>query len=51
MRNDHWHDCPVPPMRHEAWFGDRIVATFQPRPASVWQLFADSAADTSLPPS
>jgi O-succinylbenzoic acid--CoA ligase len=46
VQHDHWHGYPVPATRHEAWFGDRIVATFQPRPASVWQLFADSAART-----
>lgn len=44
--HDHWQDGPVPAVRHEAWFGDRIVATFHPRPGSVWQLFADSAART-----
>ncbi|MES2715520.1 MAG: class I adenylate-forming enzyme family protein [Pseudomonadota bacterium] len=41
-----WQDYPVPTMRHEAWFGDRIVPTFVPRPGSVWQLFADSAGRT-----
>ncbi|HOB92560.1 MAG TPA: AMP-binding protein [Aquabacterium sp.] len=44
--HDHWQDYPVPALRHEAWFGDRVVATFTPRPTSVWQLFADSAART-----
>ena len=42
----HWHGHPVPAMRHEAWFGDRIVPAFHPRPASVWQLFADSLGRT-----
>ena len=48
--HDHWQDCPVPALRHEAWFGDRVVATFTPRPGSVWQLFADSAARTPAAP-
>ena len=46
MRHDHWQGSPVPPLRHEAWFGDRVVATFHPRPVSVWQLFAHSLART-----
>jgi long-chain acyl-CoA synthetase len=46
MTMQHWQDDPVPPIRHEAWFGDRLVATFHPRPGTVWQLFADSAART-----
>ena len=29
--NTHWQAYPVPPMRHEAWFGDRIVPAFTPR--------------------
>ena len=33
-------------MRHEAWFGDRVVATFHPRPASVWAMFAGAAQRT-----
>ncbi len=44
--NHLWQDYPVPTMRHEAWFGDRIVPTFVPRPGSVWQLFAASAGRT-----
>ena len=44
--NTHWQGYTVPPLRHEAWFGDRIVPAFTPRPASVWQLFATSAART-----
>ncbi len=43
---DHWQDCPVPPMRHEAWFGDRVVAAFHPRPANVWAMFAAAAQRT-----
>jgi long-chain acyl-CoA synthetase len=33
-------------MRHEAWFGDRVVVTFHPRPASVWAMFAGAAQRT-----
>jgi long-chain acyl-CoA synthetase len=33
-------------MRHEAWFGDRVVATFHPRPASVWAMFTTAAQRT-----
>ena len=39
-----WQGYPVPAMRHEAWFGDRVVQAFHPRPASVWALFAASVA-------
>lgn len=41
-----WTDCPVPPMRHEAWHGDRVLRCFHPRPASVWAMFADAVART-----
>ena len=41
-----WQDYPVPTMRHEARHGDRLVRCFQPRPASVWALFAASVART-----
>jgi len=46
--SDYWQGYPVPHMRHETWFGDRIVPAFHPRPGSVWQMFADSAARTPL---
>jgi O-succinylbenzoic acid--CoA ligase len=42
----HWQGCDTPPMRHEAWFGDRVVATFRPRPASVGAMFATAAQRT-----
>ncbi|MFO1326791.1 MAG: AMP-binding protein [Rubrivivax sp.] len=42
MTQDHWQGYPVPPMRHEALFGDRIVRAFEGRPASVWQLFDEA---------
>jgi long-chain acyl-CoA synthetase len=41
-----WQDYPVPTMRHEARHGDRLVRCFQPRPASVWDLFTASVART-----
>ncbi|MBC7726127.1 MAG: AMP-binding protein [Microbacteriaceae bacterium] len=44
--NKPWQDYPVPTMRHEARHGDRLVRCFQPRPASVWDLFAASVART-----
>jgi len=39
-----WQDFPVPAMRHEAWYGDRIVRCFQQRPASLWAMFAATVA-------
>ena len=44
----HWQGYPVPPLRHEAWFGDRVVAAFHPRPGSVWALFAAAVQRTPL---
>ena len=44
--NPPWQGYPVPTMRHEARHGDRLVRCFQPRPASVWDLFAASVART-----
>ena len=41
-----WAAYPVPTMRHEAWFGDRVVQAFHPRPTSVWALFAASVVRT-----
>ena len=38
----HWQNYPVPPMRHDALYGDRIVRCFTPRPPSFYALFADS---------
>jgi long-chain acyl-CoA synthetase len=34
-----WCDYPVPPTRHEALHGDRIVRCFVDRPPSLWALF------------
>ena len=39
-----WQDYPVPGMRHEALYGDRIVRCFTPRPDSFYGLFAASVA-------
>ena len=36
---NHWKDFPVPAMRHEALYGDRIVRCFASRPASLWAMF------------
>ena len=41
---NHWQDYPVPPMRHEALFGDRIVRCFAGRPASFHAMFQQSVA-------
>ena len=41
-----WQDYPVPPMRHEAQHGDRLVPCFQPRPAGLWPMFAATLART-----
>jgi len=41
---DPWQGYPVPAMRHEAWFGDRVLPAFTERPASVWAMFAASVA-------
>ena len=42
--NPHWSGYPVPPMRHEALHGDRVVRCFAERPAGLHALFARSAA-------
>ena len=39
-----WQGHPVPPMRREALYGDRVVRCFDPRPRSFHALFAASAA-------
>ena len=41
---EYWSDYPVPPMRHEALYGDRIVRCFEGRPASFYAMFAASVA-------
>jgi long-chain acyl-CoA synthetase len=39
-----WSQHPIPPMRLEARFGDRLIPAFCERPRSVWQMVADAAA-------
>ena len=39
-----WTDYPVPPMRHRALHGERIVRCFEGRPPSVAAMFARSVA-------
>ena len=41
---NHWHDYPVPAMRHEALHGDRLVRCFAGRPAGLYAMFAASVA-------
>jgi O-succinylbenzoic acid--CoA ligase len=41
-----WATYPVPPMRAEALFGDRVVRCFVERPASLYAMFAASCART-----
>ena len=39
-----WKAEQFPSLRHEAHFGDRIVACFKDRPTHFHQILADSAA-------
>ena len=39
-----WGDYPVPPMRHEALYGDRVVRCFADRPRSLRALFDEAKA-------
>jgi long-chain acyl-CoA synthetase len=39
-----WSDYPVPAMRVEALYGDRLVRCFAERPSSLWAMFAASLA-------
>ena len=41
---NHWQGYPVPPMRHEALFGDRIVRCFEGRPTSLHAIFERAVA-------
>ena len=43
-RSDHWAGFRVPPIRHEAHFGDRIVRCFADRPASFHAMFGEALA-------
>jgi long-chain acyl-CoA synthetase len=38
-----WSKYPIPPMRHEARFGDRVVLAFTERPKSIWEMVAGAA--------
>jgi acyl-CoA synthetase (AMP-forming)/AMP-acid ligase II len=39
-----WSNHPIPAMRQEARFGDRIVAAFHDRPNSIWAMVLRAAA-------
>ncbi|MDM0002394.1 AMP-binding protein [Variovorax sp. J22P240] len=41
---NHWRDFPVPAMRHEALYGDRIVRCFAERPARLHAMFERARA-------
>lgn len=42
--NGPWAGYDVPPMRHEALYGDRIVRCFAERPPGLWSMFERSLA-------
>ncbi|NGX93884.1 MAG: long-chain fatty acid--CoA ligase, partial [Candidatus Afipia apatlaquensis] len=39
-----WSKYPIPAMRLETRFGDRIVPAFESRPANIWDMVAEAAA-------
>jgi acyl-CoA synthetase (AMP-forming)/AMP-acid ligase II len=39
-----WSNYPIPAMRLEARFGDRVVPMFAERPQSIWAMVAEAAA-------
>jgi acyl-CoA synthetase (AMP-forming)/AMP-acid ligase II len=39
-----WSNVPIPPMRLESRFGDRVVPSFSDRPGSVWAMVERAAA-------
>src|SRR3569832_3018388 len=39
-----WSHASIPSMRHEARFGDRVVAVFADRPKTVWAMVEAAAA-------
>ena len=43
-RPEHWQAYPVPPMRAQAIFGDRVVRCFDNRPAHLPEMLADTIA-------
>jgi long-chain acyl-CoA synthetase len=42
--NDFWSGHPVPPMRHEALYSDRVVRCFAERPQNFFAMFMHSRA-------
>ena len=46
---DFWAGYPVPPMRHEALHGDRIVRCFAERPRSLFAMFEHSCGMPHIP--
>jgi len=40
-----WSQHPIPPMRLEARFGDRLVPAFRERPRSIWQMVEEAVAN------
>jgi len=41
---NHWQDYPVPALRQEALYGDRLVPCFATRPTSFFAMFAHAVA-------
>jgi acyl-CoA synthetase (AMP-forming)/AMP-acid ligase II len=39
-----WSHYPIPPMRFEARFGDRVVPAFCRRSRSIWAMVSEAAA-------
>jgi acyl-CoA synthetase (AMP-forming)/AMP-acid ligase II len=39
-----WSKIPIPPMRLEARFGDRVVPAFSERPKTIWEMVEQAAA-------
>jgi long-chain acyl-CoA synthetase len=39
-----WSAYPIPSMRHEARFGNRVVLAFSERPKSIWEMVESAAA-------
>jgi long-chain acyl-CoA synthetase len=39
-----WSHASIPPMRHEARFGDRVVPVFVDRPRHIWAMVEQAAA-------
>ena len=40
----HWKDCDVPPLSHEALYGNRVNRCFTERPASLHAMFERARA-------